>query len=482
MDGYNFAINKMHFILSKYPVKTEVYLRETHVPDLHEYQAWKKVSTIALTQKLSVEETLQAYERQLHTNKNHGDSNFRRGSPTRSSATTVVMADSPEVDAARILSAIHFKAITMNGSLRIDGPASAMSIDSPCSPVFPRPDELPVPAGADAWLLNPVLEDAQRRWVKGFHKEDQTREVVKTDAEGKRIWLQKTVYIVDGEEFHDVDPKRTKGARAAAMRRIPRITTLNLGSNAMAMVATREAQSAKRPIDSGVFMDDDGESPVQKRRRVDTEDDLPLSSMSRPGGISFRSPTVSEISEQDATDLHHDLASASSSYLQALNDQTVFLPPQIKITPTRAPKISARSGSSRRKPPPAPLNLAVPQHSRYENPPSSPSPVKPTITPRKRAPPTPQHSSPTIRTPSKSKYVPNTPNPMRWTAAELYHLNGLARRGMHPRELHPLMMEQFPDKPRSIHAIKDRRDKMSRAKELQGRVPDYQAKYGELDG
>jgi hypothetical protein len=43
------------------------------------------------------------------------------------------------------------------------------------------------------------------------------------------------------------------------------------------------------------------------------------------------------------------------------------------------------------------------------------------------------------------------------------------------------MMEQFPDKPRSIHAIKDRRDKMVRAKELQGRVPDYQAKYGELD-
>jgi len=42
------------------------------------------------------------------------------------------------------------------------------------------------------------------------------------------------------------------------------------------------------------------------------------------------------------------------------------------------------------------------------------------------------------------------------------------------------MSEQFPDKVRSVHAIKDRRDKMSRAKELIGKVPDYQARYGEV--
>jgi hypothetical protein len=42
------------------------------------------------------------------------------------------------------------------------------------------------------------------------------------------------------------------------------------------------------------------------------------------------------------------------------------------------------------------------------------------------------------------------------------------------------MEKQFPDKKRSIHAIKDRRDKMQRAKELVGKVPNYQEKYGAL--
>jgi hypothetical protein len=93
---------------------------------------------------------------------------------------------------------------------------------------------------------------------------------------------------------------------------------------------------------------------------------------------------------------------------------------------------------------------------------------------------TPQRSSATGTTPRKNKYVPTTPNPQRWTATELYHLNGLARQGLHPKELHPKMIERFPDKLRSVHAIKDRRDKMARGKELQGKVPDYQARYGNV--
>ena len=43
------------------------------------------------------------------------------------------------------------------------------------------------------------------------------------------------------------------------------------------------------------------------------------------------------------------------------------------------------------------------------------------------------------------------------------------------------MMEAFPDRQRSVHAVKDRRDKMMRAKELVGTTPDYNAKYGDVD-
>ena len=484
-DGYNFAINKMHFILSRYPLKSEAYLRNTQAPDLFEYLIWKTLSTKALVQKMSINQILQEFERQLHADPQPTGPSYRPVSPSLSQATTVIQADSPELGAAMILNAMQYTSILMNSTIFAEPHADPLPTDpaqsAPKSPKFPRPDDLAMPSGEDAWLLNPALEDAQRRWVRGFHKEDQVREVMRLDAQGNKVWVKKTVYIVDGKEFHDVEPQGKKATRPAAKRGPPK---LNISAAAMAnsMTATsfREPRSRKRPLDSGIALDSAYEDGTNKRVHYNPEDDIPLSSMSRPGlPFGGGSPTPS-LSEDSEGDLPGDAAPFVHPSQGALfNGMVKLKAPNVKGTPTHSRDseimlgpLSSTQASGRRRGPPAPITIP--------DLPSSPSPVKTSNTPRKRAPPTPQHSSP-VGTPRKNKYVPNTPKPFRWTPTELYHLNALARQGLHPKELHPLMMEQFPDRPRSIHAIKDRRDKMSRAKELIGKVPDYEAKYANVE-
>lgn len=487
-NRYNFAVDKMHTILSKYPVKNEAYLMNASLPDVQEYLAWKKVSALAIVHKYTLNQALDAFQAGLH--KEHEQVALARESgfvsPTWTEATTTYLhSDSSDIDAARILSSMSFESVLGNGTLFVDEPYQ----ESPtiASPTFPRPEDLPVPAGEDAFLLNPVLEDAQRRWIKGVFKQDLSKEVVKRNAEGNRVWVKKTIYIVDGKQFYDVEPRKE------AKHVLPKLSTSFSGIDTAAILSEpRESRQRMRPLDSGIALASAYEKPEdtsrkRKRSLSASSDDVPLSSLSRPGhGFGGRSPSSSAGEAEDEVDLlpSRNLPQTPKRLIHTFKYRNRSNPKGVSLAlaapSSDEPQAPTTSDGSRRKARPAPLNL-VPRirpkgpHHR-SNLPSSPSPMK-SARHGGKEPPTPQHSSP-AGTPRKNKYVPTTPNPMRWSAAELYHLNTLARRGLHPKELHPMMQEQFPDKVRSVHAIKDRRDKMARAKELIGKVPDYQSKYG----
>jgi hypothetical protein len=504
LGGYNFAIDKMHFIASKYPLKSEMYLRNTHVPDVHEYLAWKDVSTLALVNKLTAKQALYAFEEKIRAGGVYATQIDGVVSPTRSEASTVIAADPQELEAARILGAMQFKAMNSHGTIHADhsphqpppqpNPAILMS-----SPTFPRPDKLPMPSGEDAFLLNPTLEDAQRRWVKGVHKQDLVKEVSRVDEEGKRTRVQKTYYVVDGEEFLDVESPRKMKAMQQRTRR--QVNTAATKTSMTSVAPFSQTQLRKRPLDSAIALDEDFDALSRKRQRSVFSDDEPLSSMSRPGGgFPGRIPSPSgylECGAADGVDLPPIPSADSRMFTMrgfVFKGQAMLPAPTTMSSPMHHPTHivatppSGTNRSSRRRGPPAPLNLSAPAHSKRARADHSrsPSPVK---TSRK-----PQHSNTTrgktaqraahpsspAAAPRRNKYVPTTPNPQRWSCDELYHLNALARQGLHPKELHPLMLQKFPDKIRSVHAIKDRRDKMSRAKELTGNVPDYRARYGEV--
>jgi hypothetical protein len=418
--------------------------------------------------------------------------------------------DSPEMDAARILTTLHFHAVAMSGTLHpYDFPLTSIEapVNEPPSPMFPRPDDLPVPDGADAFLLNPVLEEAQQRWVKGVYKEDRPKEVSGRDANGNRIKMEKTIYIVDGEEFHDIVPQRKRGAFKSRNRHPLKLLRNGCGliDRSAISAPVNNPRSKKRPLDGGITLEDKFENSLCKRMRSNSSNDMPQSSMLGTGKSMRRSSVASassrkassgsnssgsQLSSKDVENLRAVLDPKSMSLVMGAissSGQSIMAAPPPKPDTNRpqrsnktgqnntqvsAPTTAAGSRGTRRRLPPAPLHLAPSACTTRSRVTPSPLPMTPAATP--------QHSSAADTTPRKNKYVPTTPNPQRWTAAELYHLNSLARQGLHPRELHPKMTEQFPDKLRSLHAIKDRRDKMARSKELQGKVPDYQTKYRDV--
>ncbi|KIW08684.1 uncharacterized protein PV09_00634 [Verruconis gallopava] len=493
LDGYKFAIDQMHLIMSRYPSKSELYLHNVQAPDLHDYLAWKAVSHMAVLNRFNVQNAVDAHTQLLGEIKLGGHSRDTTGMLPRHSYTAQEQADPLAVEAALILMTMSFEASCSSGFIHpynFSMPTNAKSAERPPSPVFPVPEDLPLPKGSDAFLLNPVLEDIQKRWVRGICKEDQIREVVKKDKYGGRYVTRKTIYVVDGEEFIDVLPHRQAGTVSASIRHspTPSRSSLRFADHSVVPIPSKELRSRKRPLDSGISLDDKFEGSPHKHMRSNFNHDVPSSSIFRPSVNYHKAANVStntsnassrstssgsHVSIKDVDNLRAVLDPvAMDSVMGAFGSTGQVLEP---VPQTDGEKLVSSSGmgrSKRRRAPPPPLNLVRPTTSRdsRRTPPSmSRTPVGTT-----------QNPSASRTTHKKSKYVPTTPNPQRWTAQELYHLNGLARLGLHPRELHPKMLEQFPDKQRSLHAIKDRRDKMARNKELQGKMPDYQARYGHI--
>lgn len=474
-----------------------MYLKQIRAPDLDEYLAWKAVSHASLMHKFSVRGALSAYVLLYHELLQYRSQQAVSDSTVAVAPTNLPPTDSPEMDAARILTTISFRAHTSGGTLHPYPLIPNLLPHEPMSVAFPRPDDLVMPSGADAFLLNPILEDAQRRWVRGVHKEDKAVDVTKKDANGNRYTTRKTIYIVDGQEFYDTLPQHKRGSGGGRKRKPPKIDKTNTGliGGSAVSVPVNEPRSRKRLIDSAIALDDDFESPLRKRTRSDSSNDIPLSSISRPGAHLPRrssgsrssrkvsgcsNSSGSQLSINDVDNLRAVLGPVAMSTVMGAfksTGQSIMPMPATKSNAARElkqsippPSTGAAANKPRRRARPAPLNLAVPTRSTRARATPSPSPMTPAATP--------QHRSAPGTTPRKNKYVPTTPNPQRWTAVELYYLNGLARQGLHPKELHPKMVEKFPDRIRSIHAIKDRRDKMARNKELQGKVPDYLTKYG----
>lgn len=500
LDAYNFAIDKMHMICGKYPLKSEAYLRNTQVPDLNDYLAWKNVSNAALVRKYTVFEAVQAYHQEYRT-LSGANTNVECLSSTGLDSLSTTNQNSPEVDAARILTTMNFHALVESSTVQAYDATTSFNDTDPgelLSPKFPRPDDLPMPDGEDAFLLNPVLEDTLGRWVQGNRKEDRKVEVWVEDGNGYQFKAYKTIYMVDGHEFHNQIPQHRNRRRTTRNKRPVKLVHSSSGGlqHTSVPMAPQVPRSRKRPLDSGIAMDDDFERPRQKRIRSDSSSDMPLSSISRPGLGLLRQSNAdgrkissgsnnssdSQVSTKDFANLRDILNKKAIGTvvgtITSTGQEIMGAPPLDQAhAPTGQIATSSTPGrrsSTRRRGPPAPLNLAPPARSSRQRITPDPCPATPSITP--------QHSSvaSATATPRKNKYVPTTPNPLRWTARELYHLNDLARQGLHPKELHPRMMAAFPDKQRSIHAIKDRRDKMARGKELQGKVPDYQGKYGDV--